>query len=99
MNKVLSDNLFEKSARICIWHFNAFFYFLAYIFQPKVKLIPVTIKGTYETLNKVDNKLNFGQEIKLIIDEPIETKDMDPKMSKNFHVEVREMIVKNYESY
>lgn len=67
--------------------------------DPKCKLIPVTIKGTYETLNKVDNKLHFGQEIKLIIDEPIETKDLDRERLKALNEEVRQIIVENYEKY
>lgn len=62
------------------------------------KIVPVTIKGTYEILPKKKFNLRSGK-VKLIIDKPIEHNGNTDKISEvSLMNEVRDIIVKNYES-
>lgn len=62
------------------------------------KIVPVTIKGTYEILPKKKFNLRSGK-VKLIIDKPIEHDGNTDKISEvSLMNEVRDIIVKNYES-
>lgn len=62
------------------------------------KIVPVTIKGTYEILPKKKFNLRSGK-VKLIINKPIEHDGNTDKISEvSLMNEVRDIIVKNYES-
>lgn len=62
------------------------------------KIVPLTIKGTFEILPKKKFNLRSGK-VKLIIDKPIENDGNTDKISEvSLMNEVRDIIVKNYES-
>ena len=67
--------------------------------EPKVKILPVTINGTYQAMNKNKFYINFGKKIQLIIDEPIDIKKMKDIELKEINNKVRYKIIENLKSY
>jgi 1-acyl-sn-glycerol-3-phosphate acyltransferase len=65
----------------------------------KAKIIPVTLKGTYDVQRKGQLRMNSNKQIKLIIGKVVDTKDYDREGLKNIHNIVRDIIVKNYNKY
>lgn len=61
----------------------------------KVKLIPVTIKGTKDIQVKGSLKIQKAK-AKMIIDNPIEVKDLSREELKELNIKVKEIIEKNY---
>lgn len=61
--------------------------------EPKVKILPVSIKGTYEIMNKHKFFINFGKKIKLIIGEPIDIVNLNREELKEINRKVREKII------
>ena len=66
--------------------------------EPKVKILPVTIKGTYEIMNKNKFYIKRGRSIKLIVGRPIDIKELDKDELKGINSKVREEIVNNLKS-
>ncbi len=65
----------------------------------KAKIIPVTLKGTYEIQNKKSIKVNKNKNIKIIIGKAIDTKNYNREEVKNIHNVARDTIVKNFDKY
>ena len=65
----------------------------------KAKIIPITIKGTYDIQNRKSIKIFKGKKIKLIIGKVIDTKDYDKEGLKNIHNITKEIIANNYNKY
>ncbi|BDU49509.1 lysophospholipid acyltransferase family protein [Haliovirga abyssi] len=61
----------------------------------KVKLIPVTIKGTNNIQVKGSMKIQKAK-VKIIIDNPIDVKELDRTELKELNVKVKDIIEKNY---
>ena len=59
---------------------------------------PVTIKGTYEIMNKNKFYIKRGRSIKLIVGRPIDIKELDKDELKGINSKVREEIVNNLKS-
>lgn len=66
--------------------------------EPKVKILPVTIKGTYEIMNKKKFYIRRGRKIKLIIGKPIDVKELDKEELREINSKVRDEIVENLKS-
>ena len=66
--------------------------------EPKVKILPVTIKGTYEIMNKNKFYIKRGRSIKLIVGRPIDIKELHKDELKGINSKVREEIVNNLKS-
>lgn len=62
----------------------------------KAKIIPITLKGTYDIQNKKSIKIFKNKNVKLIIGKIVDTKDYDKEGLKNIHNIVKEIIVNNY---
>ncbi len=65
----------------------------------KAKIIPITLKGTYDIQNKNSIKMFSNKKVKLIIGKVIDTKDYDREGLKNIHNITKEIIVKNYNKF
>lgn len=65
----------------------------------KVKIIPITLIGTYNIQKKGSLKINKNKNIKIIIDKPINYKTISPLEQKNIHIIVRDIIKNNFEKY
>jgi len=65
----------------------------------KAKIIPITLKGTYDIQNKKSVKMFKNKHVKLIIGKTVDTKDYDKEGLKNIHNIVKEKIVNNYNKY
>ena len=63
-----------------------------------MKILPVTIKGTYEIMNKNKFYIKRGRSIKLIVGRPIDIKELDKDELKGINSKVREEIVNNLKS-
>ncbi len=62
--------------------------------KTKVPIVPITVNGTYNLLEK--NKIWLKKtNVQLIIHEPIETKDLSKEELKNIHTTVQEIIEKD----
>lgn len=61
----------------------------------KVKIIPVSIKGTIDILGKDKAKIRKGK-IKVYVDEPIDPNIMDREEQKGLSEKVRNIVVENY---
>ena len=66
--------------------------------EPKVKILPVTIKGTYEIMNKKKFYIRRGRNIKLIIGKPIDIKELNKDELKEINSKVRNEIINNLKS-
>lgn len=66
--------------------------------EPKVKILPVTIKGTYEIMNKNRFYIRRGRNIKLIIGKPIDIKELDKGELREINSKVRNEIIDNLKS-
>jgi len=62
----------------------------------KAKIIPITLKGTYDIQNKKSIRIFKNKNVKLIIGKVVDTKDYDREGLKNIHNIVKEIIVNNY---
>ncbi len=65
----------------------------------KAKIIPITLKGTYDIQNKKSIKMFKNKNVKLVIGKIIDTKDYDREGLKNIHNVVKEIILNNYNKY
>jgi 1-acyl-sn-glycerol-3-phosphate acyltransferase len=65
----------------------------------KAKIIPITLKGTYDIQNKNSIKMFSNKKVKLIIGKVIDTKDYDREGLKNIHNIAKEIIVNNYNRF
>lgn len=66
--------------------------------EPKVKILPVTIKGTYEIMNKKKFYIRCGRGIKLIVGKPIDIKELGKWELKEINSKVRNEIINNLKS-
>lgn len=66
--------------------------------EPKVKILPVTIKGTYDIMNKNRFYIRRGRTIKLIIGKTIDIKELDREELKEINSKVRNEIIDNLKS-
>jgi 1-acyl-sn-glycerol-3-phosphate acyltransferase len=65
----------------------------------KAKIIPITLKGTYDIQNRKSIKMFPNKKVKLIIGKVVDTKDYDREGLKNIHNTVKDIIVENYNKY
>ena len=65
----------------------------------KAKIIPITLKGTYDIQNKKSIKMFKNKNVKLIIGKVVDTKNYDREGLKNIHNIVKEIIVNNYNKF
>lgn len=67
--------------------------------EPKVKILPVTIKGTYDAMNKKRFYINRGKTIKLFIGKIIDVPRLDRDELHEINNKVREVIVSKLECW
>lgn len=67
--------------------------------EPKVKIIPVTIKGTYEIMNKHKFYIRRGLNIVLTVGEVIDTTQLQTEELNKINDKVRDEIVANLGSF
>lgn len=65
----------------------------------KAKIIPITLKGTFDIQNKKSIKMFKNKKVKLIIGKTIDTKDYTRDELKNIHNITKEVILNNYNKY
>ncbi|MDU1911802.1 lysophospholipid acyltransferase family protein [Fusobacterium sp.] len=61
-------------------------------------IVPLTLKGTYNIQKRGAFRMNRGQLITLIVDEPIFVEDIPKEELKNLNMKVRDIIVRNFEA-
>lgn len=63
--------------------------------EPGVRIVPITIKGTYDIMNKHAFRIKRGHDIKLVIGKSYVTEGINKELKTNIHNEIRENILKN----
>ncbi len=66
--------------------------------EPEVRILPVTIKGTYDVMNKHAFKIHKGKKVELVIGKSYVTEGIKKEEKNKIHKEVREKILLNYGS-
>ncbi|MFR3819317.1 MAG: lysophospholipid acyltransferase family protein, partial [Fusobacterium varium] len=61
-------------------------------------IVPLTLKGTYNIQKRGTLKMNRGQLVTLVVDEPIFIEDIPKEELKNLNTKVRDIIVRNFEA-
>ncbi|MCF8054059.1 MAG: 1-acyl-sn-glycerol-3-phosphate acyltransferase [Deltaproteobacteria bacterium] len=67
--------------------------------QTGVPIIPITIVGAFEILNRLTAGVGEGRVVTVIIGEPIETASYSTEMSGELIARVRQAVVANYDKY
>ena len=65
----------------------------------KVRILPITICGTYEVQNKKSLKVKGNKNIKVIVDKPIDPANLPIQEQKNIHKIVNDIIRENLKKY
>lgn len=60
-------------------------------------VIPITICGTINIQKRGNIKISRKQKVKLIIEKPIDVSTLSEEEKKNLNIDIRNLIVKNYE--
>ncbi len=63
--------------------------------EPGVRIVPVTIKGTYDVMNKHAFKIYKGKEVKVIIGRSYVTEGINKEEKNKIHKEIRKKIILN----
>lgn len=61
-------------------------------------IVPLTLKGTYNIQKRGTLKMNRGQLVTLVVDEPIFIEDIPKEELKNLNTKVRDIIIRNFEA-
>lgn len=64
-----------------------------------VKIVPLTLVGTYKVQRKGSLKISKNDDIKIIIDKPLDYESMCSEDKKNIHIITRNIIKSNFEKY
>ena len=65
----------------------------------EVRIIPITIIGTYDIQSKKSLKIHGGKNVKVIVDNPIDYKNLRKEEQKQIHKSVNEIVKNNFEKY
>ena len=65
----------------------------------EVRIIPITIIGTYDIQSKQSLKIYSGKKVKVIVDKPIDYKNLEKNDQKKIHIIVNEIVKSNFDKY
>ena len=63
------------------------------------KIVPITLVGTYEVQNRKSLKITTNKDIKIIVDKPLDLKELSKEEQKEVHEIVNKIIKNNFEEY
>ncbi|EEY34878.1 lysophospholipid acyltransferase family protein [Pseudoleptotrichia goodfellowii] len=63
------------------------------------KIVPITLVGTYEVQNRKSLKITPNKDIKIIVDKPLDLKELSKEEQKEVHEIVNKIIKNNFEEY
>ena len=64
-----------------------------------VRIVPVTLSGTYDIQSKKSLKINSNKNVEIIVDRPLDLKEFSYEDQKNINEIVNEIIKRNLEKY
>ena len=65
----------------------------------EVRIVPITIIGTYDIQSKQSLKIYSGKKVKVIVDKPIDYKNLERNNQKKIHIIVNEIVKSNFDKY
>lgn len=63
------------------------------------KIVPITLVGTYDVQNRKSLKITPNKDIKIVVDKPVDLKDLPKEEQKEIHEIVNKIIKNNFEEY